>query len=123
MRRDFTFIDDIVEGVVRVTDAPAQANPDWSGDKPDPGTSAGPYRVFNIGNNNPVELMHLIETLEKALGKTAEKNFLPIQAGDVPATWANVDALTEAVGFKPDTPIEVGVQRFVEWYKHYYAIS
>jgi len=121
MRRDFTYIDDIVEGVMRVADRPAQPNPDWSGDNPDPGTSAAPYRVYNIGNNNPVELMHLIETLEKALGKVAVKNFLPIQPGDVPATWANVDALSQDVGFRPDTPIEVGVQRFVDWYRSYYA--
>jgi UDP-glucuronate 4-epimerase len=120
MRRDFTYIDDIVEGVMRVTDQPARLNPEWSGDNPDPGTSAAPYRVYNIGNNNPVELMHLIETLEKALGKTAAKNFLPIQPGDVPATWANVDALSNDVGFRPATPIEVGVGRFVEWYKEYY---
>ncbi|MDH3454042.1 MAG: NAD-dependent epimerase [Desulfuromonadales bacterium] len=120
MRRDFTYIDDIVEGVVRVTDQPAQANPEWSGDQPDPATSAAPYRVYNIGNNNPVELMHLIETLEKALGKTAEKNYLPLQPGDVPATWADVDALSSDVGFRPATPIEVGVGRFVEWYKEYY---
>lgn len=120
MRRDFTYVDDIVEGVVRVTDQPARPNPEWSGDHPDPATSAAPYRVYNIGNNNPVELMHLIETLEKALGRTAEKNFLPIQPGDVPATWANVDALSNDVGFCPATPIDVGVGRFVEWYKEYY---
>ncbi len=121
MRRDFTYIDDIVEGVVRVIDKPAQSNPDWTGDRPDPGTSAAPYRVYNIGNNNPVELMDLIETLEKALGKVAEKNFMSIQPGDVPATWANVDALSDDVGFRPDTPIEVGVQKFVDWYLGYYA--
>ncbi len=120
MRRDFTYIDDIVEGLVRVTDQPARPNPEWSGDNPDPGTSAAPYRVYNIGNNKPVELMHLIETLEKALGKTTQKNFLPLQHGDVPATWANVDALSDDVGFRPATPIEVGVGRFVEWYKEYY---
>jgi UDP-glucuronate 4-epimerase len=120
MRRDFTYIDDIVEGVVRVTDQPAAPNLEWSGDTPDPGTSAAPYRVYNIGNNNPVELMHLIETLEKALGKKAEKNFMPIQPGDVPATWADVDALSNDVGFRPATSIEDGVGRFVEWYKGYY---
>ena len=120
MRRDFTYIDDIVEGVVRVIDQPAQPNPEWSSDNPDPGTSAAPYRVYNIGNNNPVELMHLIETLEKALGKVAEKNFMPIQPGDVPATWADVDALSNDVGFRPATPIEDGVGRFVDWYKGYY---
>ena len=121
MRRDFTYIDDIVEGVVRVVDRPAQPNPDWTGDQPDPGTSSAPYRVYNIGNNNPVELMHLIETLEQALGKVAEKNFMPIQPGDVPATWANVDDLSTDVGFRPETPIEVGVQKFVEWYLEYYS--
>lgn len=120
MRRDFTYIDDIVEGVVRVTDQPAQPNPEWSGDTPDPGTSSAPYRVYNIGNNKPVELMYLIETLEKALGKVAVKNFLPIQPGDVPATWADVDDLSNDVGFRPATPIEVGVGQFVKWYKEYY---
>ncbi len=121
MRRDFTYIDDIVEGVVRVIDQPARPNAEWSGDNPDPGTSAAPYRVYNIGNNNPVELMHMIETLEKALGKVAVKNFLPIQPGDVPATWANVDALSNDVGFRPATSIEDGIERFVEWYKEYYC--
>ncbi len=121
MRRDFTYIDDIVEGVVRVTDQPAQPNAEWSGDNPDPGTSMAPYRVYNIGNNNPVELMHMIETLEKALGKVAVKKFLPIQPGDVPATWANVDALSNDVGFRPATSIEEGVGRFVEWYTGYYS--
>jgi UDP-glucuronate 4-epimerase len=120
MRRDFTYIDDIVEGVVRTLDHTAQANPDWSGADPDPGTSNAPYRLYNIGNNNPVELLHLIETLEKALGKTAEKNLLPIQPGDVPATYADVDDLTRDVGFKPSTSIEDGVGRFVEWYKGYF---
>ncbi len=121
MRRDFTYIDDIVEGVVRVIDQPARPNPEWSGDNPDPGTSAAPYRVYNIGNNNPVELMHLIETLEKALGRVAVKNFMPIQPGDVPATWADVDALSNDVGFRPATSIEDGVGSFVEWYKGYYS--
>jgi UDP-glucuronate 4-epimerase len=120
MRRDFTYIDDIIEGVVRVTDQPATPNPAWSGDHPDPGTSAAPYRVYNIGNNNPVELMTLISTLEQALGRKAQKNMLPIQPGDVPATWADVDALIQDVGFKPETPIETGVQRFVDWYRDYY---
>lgn len=122
MRRDFTFVDDIVEGVIRVTDRIAPANPDWNGDQPDPGTSAAPYRLYNIGNNNPVELMDLIETLEKALGKKAERNLLPIQPGDVPATYADVEALTADVGFKPATPIEVGVGRFVAWYRNYYQV-
>jgi len=120
MRRDFTYIDDIVEGVVRVTDNIATANPDWSGDQPDPATSAAPYRLYNIGNNNPIELMHLIETLERALGRSAVKNLLPIQPGDVPATWADVDDLNRDVGFRPETSIEDGVGRFVEWYRGYY---
>ena len=120
MRRDFTYIDDIVEGVVRTLDSTATANLEWSGDKPDPGTSAAPYRIYNIGNNNPVELMRLIEVIEETLGKKAEKNFLPIQPGDVPATWADVDDLIQDVGFKPSTPIEEGVGKFVEWFRGYY---
>lgn len=122
MCRDFTYIDDIVEGVVRTLDHTAEPNPDWSGDRPDPATSRAPYRLYNIGNNQPVELMHLIETLEKALGKKAEKNMLPMQPGDVPATCAEVEALTRAVGFKPATPIETGVAKFVEWYRQYYKV-
>ena len=121
MKRDFTYIDDIVEGVVRTLDHTATANSEWSGAQPDPGTSAAPYRLYNIGNNNPVELMYLIETLEKTLGKTAEKQMLPIQPGDVPATYADVEALVEDVGFKPATSIEDGVARFVEWYKNYFV--
>ena len=120
MKRDFTYIDDIIEGVVRVTDNVASPNPRWSGDSPDPGTSYAPYRLYNIGNNCPVELMRLIEVLEETLGKRAEKNMLPIQPGDVPATCADVDDLIRDVGFKPSTPIEEGVRRFVEWYKWYY---
>ena len=120
MRRDFTYIDDIAEGVLRVLDHPASSNPKWSGEDPDPGTSSAPYRIYNIGNHQPVELTHLIEVLEQALGKVALKNFLPMQPGDVPATYADVDDLILDVGFKPDTPIEVGVQRFVKWYRDYY---
>lgn len=120
MRRDFTYIDDIVEGVMRTLDNTARPNPQWNGDQPDPGTSNAPYRLYNIGNNNPVELMHLIETLEKALGRTAEKNLLPIQPGDVPATYADVDDLSRDVGFKPSTSIEEGVGRFVAWYRGYF---
>jgi len=120
MRRDFTYIDDIVEGVVRTLDNTAQPDPDWSGDHPDPGTGAAPYRLYNIGNNSPVELMHLIETLENALGKKAEKNLLPIQPGDVPATYADVDDLTRDVGFRPSTSIEEGVAKFVAWYREYF---
>jgi UDP-glucuronate 4-epimerase len=120
MRRDFTYIEDIIEGVVRVVDRPAKPNPRWSGDEPDPGTSLAPYRVYNIGNNNPVELMQLIETLEKKLGRESVKNFMPIQPGDVPATWADVDDLARDVCFRPSTSIEVGIAHFVDWYKGYY---
>ena len=123
MRRDFTFIDDIVEGVIRTSDHTAQSNPEWNSDKPDPATSKAPYRIYNIGNNNPVELMHLIATLEQCLGKTAEKNMLPMQPGDVPATYADVEALVQDVGFQPKTPIETGVARFVAWYREYYNIG
>ncbi|MFN9100736.1 MAG: NAD-dependent epimerase [Gemmatimonadaceae bacterium] len=123
MRRDFTYIDDIVEGVIRTSDHVAQPNPDWDSDCPDPATSRAPYRIYNIGNNNPVELMHLIGTLEQALGRTAEKNMLPLQMGDVPATYADVDALVDDVGFAPKTPIEEGVARFVAWYREYYRIG
>ena len=122
MRRDFTYIDDIVEGVVRVTDHIPQGNPDWTGDAPDPGTSKAPYKIYNIGNNQPVELMYLIETLEKSLGKTAEKHMMDMQPGDVPATYADVDDLIRDVGFKPATPIEEGVQKFVDWYREYHAV-
>ncbi|MBX3441222.1 MAG: NAD-dependent epimerase [Planctomyces sp.] len=122
MRRDFTYVDDIVEGLVRVIDHPATPNVAWSGDKPDPGTSRAPYRVYNIGNNQPVELMHLISTLEACLGQTAKKNLLPMQPGDVPATFADVDDLIRDVGFKPATPIETGVARFVEWYRSYHRV-
>jgi len=121
MKRDFTYIDDIVEGVVRTMDHTATINPEWSGEQPDPGTSAAPYRLYNIGNNNPVELMYLIEVLEKTLGKTAEKQMMPIQPGDVPATYADVEALVADVGFKPATSIEDGVARFVEWYREYFV--
>ncbi len=120
MQRDFTFIDDIVEGVMRVTDNISAPNPAWSGSAPDPGTSYAPYRIYNIGNNSPVELMQFIETLERCLGKTARKNLLPLQAGDVPATYADVDDLLNDVGFKPATSIEDGIARFVEWYRGYY---
>jgi UDP-glucuronate 4-epimerase len=122
MRRDFTYIDDIAESVVRVSDRPAAPNPDWDGADPDPGTSSAPWRVYNIGNHTPVELMHLIELIEQALGKTAVKNFLPMQPGDVPATYADVDALAHDVGFAPATPIEEGVARFVAWYRGFYGV-
>ena len=119
--RDFTYIDDIVEGVVRTADKVATPDPDWSGDDPDPATSIAPYRLYNIGNNNPVELMHFIACIEKALGREAKKNFLPLQPGDVPKTYADVDALVADVGFKPATPIEDGIAKFVEWYRSYYG--
>ncbi|MBZ0118189.1 MAG: protein CapI, partial [Sandaracinaceae bacterium] len=112
-------IDDIAEGVVRVCDLTAAPNPEWSGTKPDPGTSSAPYRLYNIGNHNPVELMHLISTLERELGIEAKKNFLPMQAGDVPATFADVDDLVRDVGFHPATPIEEGIRRFVAWYREH----
>jgi UDP-glucuronate 4-epimerase len=120
MRRDFTYVDDIVEGVVRVIDRIPEPNPQWSGDAPDCGTSYVPYKTYNIGNNQPVELMYLIETLEKCLGKTAEKNMMPMQPGDVPATYANVDDLIRDVGFKPSTSIEEGIAKFVDWYHEYH---
>jgi UDP-glucuronate 4-epimerase len=120
-RRDFTYIDDIVEGVVRTLDQLAMPNPDWNGDHPDPGTSQAPYRLYNIGNNEPVELMRFIEILEDCLGKQAEKHFLPMQDGDVPATFADVDDLARDVGYAPRTSIETGIARFVEWYKEYYG--
>jgi len=122
MRRDFTYIDDIIEGIIRVMERVPRKNPDWSGDAPDPGSSFAPYNLYNIGNNNPVDLMLFIETLEQCLGKEAKKNFLPIQPGDVPATFADVDDLMEDVGFRPDTPIEEGIKRFVEWYRNYYNV-
>jgi UDP-glucuronate 4-epimerase len=121
-RRDFTYIGDIIEGVVRVMETMPEPNPDWSGDHPDPATSRAPWRVYNIGNNQPVELMRYIEVIEECLGKKAEKNLLPMQPGDVPDTYADVSALTEDVGYKPDTPIEEGVKRFVEWYRDYYRV-
>jgi UDP-glucuronate 4-epimerase len=120
MRRDFTYIDDIVEGVVRVADRVAEPNPAWSGEHPDPGTSRAPYRIYNIGNNQPVELLHFIGCLEDSLGIRATKRMLPMQPGDVPATCADVDDLTRDVGFRPSTPVEDGVRRFVEWYRGYY---
>jgi UDP-glucuronate 4-epimerase len=122
MRRDFTYVADIVEGIIRVADNTATGNPDWSSATPDPATSASPYRVYNIGNNQPVELMHLIEVLEDCLGKKAEKNFMGMQPGDVPATFADVDDLIRDVDFKPATSIETGVANFVEWYREYHNV-
>lgn len=119
MQRDFTYVDDIVEGIVRVLDRPARPNPLWSGSAPDPATSTAPYKIYNIGNNNPVALLRLIEALESELGRTATKEFRDLQPGDVPATYADVDDLVRDVGFHPGTPIEEGVARFVEWYRAY----
>ena len=120
-RRDFTYIDDIVEGVIRASDRVASPNPTWDGDQPDPATSRAPYRIYNIGNNRPTELMRYIEVIEAELGRKATKNMLPMQAGDVPDTFADVDDLVRDVGYKPATPVEVGVKRFVEWYRGYYG--
>ena len=122
MERDFTYIDDIVEGVYRIIDRVPTANPEWSGDEPDTATSYCPWRIYNIGNNNKEKLMRYIEVLEECLGKTAEKNFLPMQDGDVPATYANVDDLVKDIGFKPSTSIEDGIKKFVEWYREYYKV-
>ncbi|MDP6571854.1 MAG: NAD-dependent epimerase/dehydratase family protein, partial [Patescibacteria group bacterium] len=121
MKRDFTYIDDIVEGVVRLIDKVPEPDPDWCGDDPDSATSYAPYRLYNIGNNNPVDLMKFIGVLEDCLGKKAEKNLLPMQPGDVPETYADVDDLTEDAGFKPSTPIEEGIKKFVDWYREYYG--
>jgi UDP-glucuronate 4-epimerase len=122
MQRDFTYIDDIVEGVVRIIPRIPSPDPAWSGDRPEPATSYAPYRIYNIGNNNPVALARFIEILEHCLGKEAQKNYLPLQPGDVPATYADVDDLTKAVGFKPDTPLEKGIENFVDWYRSYYRL-
>jgi len=120
MVRDFTYVDDIVEGVVRVIGRPAAPDPGWSGDQPDPATSYAPWRIFNIGNNQPVKLMRYIEVLERCLGKKAKLELLPMQAGDVPATCADTGELQKAVGYKPQTPVEVGVRRFADWYQNFY---
>jgi UDP-glucuronate 4-epimerase len=120
MRRDFTYIDDVVQAVVRLVDKPAQGDAKWSGDAPDPARSAAPWRVYNIGNNRPVELLELVSLLEQAIGKKAVRELLPMQPGDVPATFADVDDLMRDVGFKPSTPIAEGVTRFVAWHKEYH---
>ncbi|MGI8738445.1 MAG: NAD-dependent epimerase [Gammaproteobacteria bacterium] len=119
-RRDFTYIDDIVEGVVRALDKPAAVNSDWSGQKPDPATSTAPYRLYNIGNHKPVELLRYIEVLEASIGKRARRNMLPLQPGDVPDTYADVENLIADVGYQPSTPVEEGIKRFVDWYRDYY---
>ncbi|WP_321496074.1 NAD-dependent epimerase [uncultured Desulfobacter sp.] len=120
MQRDFTYIDDIVEGVIRVMDKIPEPDPDWSSDTPNPSSSRVPYKIYNIGNNQPVALMEFIEAIEKALGKEAIKEFLPLQPGDVPATYADVNDLIADTGFKPATPVQEGVQNFVDWYRAYY---
>ncbi|PCH52476.1 MAG: capsular biosynthesis protein CpsI [Cellvibrionales bacterium] len=122
-KRDFTYIDDIVEGVIRTLDVTAQPNPSWDGKHPDPGTSSAPWRIYNIGNNNPVDLEDYIAAIEQALGIKAEKNMLPLQPGDVPDTFANVDALVEDLGYKPSTKVGDGIKRFVDWYKDYYQVE
>ena len=123
MQRDFTYIDDIVEGVVRVLQCVPAPDADWNGARPDPGTSNAPYRIYNIGNNNPVELMRLIEVLENCLGRKAVKRMLPMQPGDVPSTFADIDDLSRVTGFKPATRLEDGMARFVEWYRDFYHIK
>jgi UDP-glucuronate 4-epimerase len=120
-RRDFTYIDDIVEGVIRTVDKIAEPDPDWSGQHPDPATSRAPYRLYNIGNHQPIELGQFVETLEYALGKKAEKELLPMQPGDVEATYADVQSLVEDIGYQPTTTLEEGIERFVAWYKDYYG--
>jgi UDP-glucuronate 4-epimerase len=123
MRRDFTYVDDIVEGVVRLIDSPPAANPSWKADRPDPSTSKAPWRLYNIGNNNPVEVNHVVDLLEQELGRKAVRTLVPMQPGDVPASWADVDDLARDFGFKPGTPIEAGIRRFVAWYRDYYLTS
>jgi UDP-glucuronate 4-epimerase len=122
-RRDFTYVDDIIEGVIRSLDHVAQPNPGWNSDAPDPGTSRAPYRVYNIGANNPVHLMHFIEVLEGCLGRKAEKNMLPLQLGDVPDTYADVKDLAADVGYRPQTTVETGIANFVKWYLDYYKVK
>ena len=120
MRRDFTYIDDVVESIVRLVDKAPQGNPDWSGDRPDPGSSSAPWRVYNIGNNNPVELLDVVQLIEQAIGIKAKRDLLPMQPGDVPATYADVDDLMRDVDFKPATPIAEGINRFIQWYRSYH---
>ena len=122
MRRDFTYIDDVVEAIVRLIDRAPQGNPNWFGDKPDPGSSPAPWRVYNIGNNNPVDVPKVVAILEKELGRIAPKELLPMQPGDVPATYADVDDLMREIGFRPSTSIEDGIRRFVAWFREYHSI-
>lgn len=123
MRRDFTYVDDIIEGIVRLIPTIPSGNANWDGNKPNPSDSFAPYKIYNIGNNQPVELMEFINAIEQALQKTAIKNMMPLQPGDVPATYADVEALTQSVGFKPNTSIKTGIQKFVDWYLDYYKIE
>jgi UDP-glucuronate 4-epimerase len=123
MKRDFTYIDDIVTGVVKVLDHPPKGNPDWSGKAPDPSSSPAPYKIYNIGNNSPVDLMDFIKAIEKALGKEAKKNYMPMQAGDVPATWADVDDLVKDLGYAPSVNVADGVERFVKWYIEFFKVK
>ena len=120
MRRDFTYIDDVVQAIVRLMDRPPQGNPKWSGDKPDPATSAAPWKIYNIGNNRPEELMHVVSLLEKEFGRTAIKEMLPVQPGDVPATYADIEDLAREIGFRPATTIEDGIGRFAKWFRDYH---
>jgi len=122
MRRDFTYVDDVSQAIVRLMDRPPQGNPNWSGASPDPATSTGPWKVYNIGNNNPEELMHVVALLEKEFGRTAAKEMLPMQPGDVPATYADIEDLARAIGFRPATTIENGVARFAKWYRDYHSL-
>jgi UDP-glucuronate 4-epimerase len=121
-RRDFTYIDDIVEGIVRVSEHVACPDPAWDGSHPDPGASRVPFRIYNIGNSQPVQLLRYIEVIEECLGRKAQKRLLPLQSGDVPETWADTLDLAQAVGYRPATPIEVGVRRFVDWYREYHGV-
>ena len=123
MKRDFTYIDDIVTGVLKVLDNPPKGNTEWSGENPDPSSSPAPYKIYNIGNNSPVNLMDFIKAIENSLGKEAQKNFMPMQAGDVPATWANVDDLVEDLGYAPSVDIEDGVDRFIKWYLDFFNVT
>jgi UDP-glucuronate 4-epimerase len=121
-RRDFTYIDDIVEGITHTLDKLPTPNPVWSGSQPDPATSHAPYRLYNIGSQRPIELLRYIELIEECLGRKAEKNFLPLQPGDVPNTFADVEDLIQDVGYQPKTPVEEGIASFIEWYRHYYGV-
>ena len=123
MKRDFTYVDDVVESVVRIMDVIPAADPQWSSERPDPGSSLAPFRLYNVGNHEPVDLLEVIALLEGALGKSAEKRFLPMQPGDVPATYAELDGLHRATGFKPSTSMREGIERFVAWYREFYDVA